>query len=213
MEGDGGRKPPIPWLENTRLTTGGSVFFVPGCACERELSRRGRKRGYAHAQRHLDATVDKANGAPTPSGARSQSSASWMRPIDAVGRSSSDPWLCSRAVLIAEVDGKRRARSSPSAEGGRSSRPGSPGRRKRRSKPARGGEAARTVADPRGSHGFVRGTRELETAVAESGRGNGGESHRPEASGAWQKPKGSKPASSCRCGGEGTRRRKASWPS
>jgi hypothetical protein len=157
MEDDGGRKPLIPWLESTRLTTGGSVFFVPGSACERELSRRGRKRGCAHAQRHLDATVDEADGAPTPSGARSQSSASWMRPIGAVGRSSNEPWLCSRAVLIAEVDGKRRARSSPSPEGGRSSRPGSPGRRKRRSKPARGGEVARTVADPRGFHGSVRG--------------------------------------------------------
>lgn len=176
---------------------GHGVSFVSGCVCERKLSRRGQKRGHRRTRVHLDTAVGTADGAPTPSGACSQPSASWTRRIDAVGRRSDEPWLCSRAVPIAEVDGKRRAESSPLGEGGRSSPPGclSPRGRKRRSKPARGGKVARTVADPRGSHGLVRGTREPETAVAESGWGSGGESPRPESVGVWQKPQGNSPAS------------------
>lgn len=75
--------------------------------------RDERKRG-----RHRDRTVDWVDGAPTPSGACSQPSASWVCPVGEVGPGSCDTWLCSRAVLIAEVDGKRRARSAPSVEGG-----------------------------------------------------------------------------------------------
>lgn len=213
VEGDGGRKPLLPWLESTRLTTSGSGSSPTGPRASASSCVELVRRTYA-PRSHLDAAVGAANGAPTPSGVRSPSSASWARRIDAVGRRSNGPWLCSRAVLIAEVDEKRRAGISPFVEGGWPSQPGKPGGRKRRSKPARGGEVARTVADPRGSHGVARRMRELETAVAESGRGNGGESLRPEAVGARRKLQGKRPASrTSRCGGEGTRRRKASWPS
>lgn len=53
------------------------------------------KRGYALSRRHRDAAVGATDGAPTPLGACSQSSASWACRIDAVGRRSNGPWLCS----------------------------------------------------------------------------------------------------------------------
>lgn len=116
-----------------------------------------------------------------------------MRRVGKVGRRSSETWLCSQAVLVAEVDEKRRARSSPFVEGGWSSQPGQPGGRTRRSKPARGGKARSTVADPPGSQAPCRRGPQLATAWAGNGKGSGGESLRPEAVGGRQKPKGRRP--------------------
>lgn len=85
--GDGGRKSSIPWLEDTRLTASGARPSSFGHACERRLRRGDPARGEAKRGRHLDATVDLAEGAPTPSGACSQPGASRVR---RVGRSVGD---------------------------------------------------------------------------------------------------------------------------
>lgn len=179
----GGESPPSPCSEKLGWRPARAHLSFADRACERKLLRRGRaSEDETLTGRHLDTEVDEADGAPTPSGACSQPGASRGRRVGEAGRRSDGTWLCSRAVLVAEVDGKRRARSSPFEERGRSSPPGRPGGRKRRSKPARGGKAPSTVADPRGSHAFSERSekeRRRELPAGGSRRAAGAERQEP----------------------------------
>ena len=69
----------------------------------------------------MEAVIDEADGAPTPPGGLLQPGASWVSDIAEPYRGSDGSWLCSWAVLIAEVDeGRRVQRHALSRRGGSS---------------------------------------------------------------------------------------------
>lgn len=118
--GAGRRKPSGPWLVKPRLMPGRRPS--PGKACERKLMRRSRRRPEARA--HPDRAVGSADGASTSSGATLPAQRELGGSSRQAGRGFGWSWSCSQAVLIAEVDEERRARSHPSGDGGASSRAG-----------------------------------------------------------------------------------------